>query len=868
MSYYYNLSYKECLAKLKSSKRGLSEKEAKARLQQYGENKIAVSKPISPLKILIKQFKSFLVIVLIIAALVSLVMGFLPGREMEYESSVLILLIVLFNGLFGFLQDFKAEKSIEALKKISVKHAKILREGTVILIKPKELVPGDIVLLEAGEQVPADLRIIEESELSIDESILSGESRPASKTAKPIPNTVALADRKNMAYMNTIITRGTGKGLVVTTANNTEVGKIADEIFSSPSRETPFTKELDTLGKRLGYIILGLILIIAISQFAMDNLDPILIFMIAISLGVAAIPEGLPAVVTLAMAFGTKKMLKQNALVRKLSVVESLGAVDIICTDKTGTITENRMTVKKIFYKSNFYEVTGAGYDEKGEFKLNEEIVDVDEIKPVLEAGLHCNDATLGKDNEGNSAYIGDPTEIALLVAGHKANLKSIYKRVYELPFSEDKKMMVTVHKVDGKLIAFMKGAPEVVLQNSRCSLKQKEIILKANNSMAKKALRVLGFAQKELSKNFKRDELEGNYSFIGLQGMIDPPRDNVRQAIKECLEAGIRVKMATGDNLITAKAIASEVGIGINAINGAELDKHKGMALVNLIEKTDIFARVSPQHKVLILKVLQSQGHIVAMTGDGVNDAPALKNSDVGIGMGIRGADLSKEVSDMVLLDDNFTTIKNAIKEGRTTFENIRKFVNYLLTSNIAEVFVVFIISLFGKLALVPAQLLWINLLTDGLPALALGIDPSLPDIMKQKPKNKKEGILNKKLMTLIIVIGSLLTALIVPIFFVGLKKSLIMAQTMLFTSLVIFEMLRLAVIRSSEKLSLFSNKWLILAVGFSIGLQLLVLYTPLSKFFGVIPLGWFEWGIILGFGTLGYLLSLILTKHIFSKI
>ncbi|MBW2988028.1 haloacid dehalogenase [Candidatus Woesearchaeota archaeon] len=856
---------------------GLSQSEAQERREKYGPNKIIVGKPLSPFKIFINQFRNILVLILIIAAIGSYLIGLLPGHKSQLENTVLILIILFFNGVFGFVQNYKAERSIQALKNMSVTKAKVLRDGKVHLINPEDIVPGDIVLLEQGDKVPADIRLISADALSVDESILTGESMPVTKGVSKLQCDTPLAERYNMVYMNTIITRGNATGVVVATGRATEIGKIAKDVLTASEKKTPFTKELDKLGKRIGYIITGLIIMIAIVQLLIGKADFFTIIMVAISLGVAAIPEGLPAVVTLAMAIGTRKMLKRNALVRKLSVVESLGSVDVICTDKTGTLTENRMTVREIFFNNNKYKVTGVGYSAKGEFLLNGKQVDTSQLKPILEVALNCNNARESVDDKGEVTYIGDPTEIALLVCAQKAGLTQGCKRVHEKPFSPEAKFMVTVHETNGRVVAYIKGAPEVVLSKSSHILdeggvkplaqERKQYLLSINDSMAKSALRVLGFGYKELPQNYTQEDLEQGFVFLGLCGMMDPPREGVKESIRACIEAGIEVKMITGDNLLTAVAVAKEVGLGTRAINGNQLEQMSEEELKRMVSKIDIFARVSPSHKVRVLKALKANGCIVGMTGDGVNDAPALKNSDVGIGMGVRGSDLAKETSDMVLLDDNFVTIKNAIEEGRTIFFNIRKFVNYLLTTNIAEVLVVFIVSLFGKLAITPVQLLWINLLTDGLPALALGVDPTPPGIMKKRPIKHGEGIINKRVLVSIFGIGCVLTAITIPLFFIGLRKSLVMAQTMVFSALVVYEFLRIVMIREQERLSLFSNKWLLLALLTSIALQLVVLYSWLARYFGVVPLGAFEWLLIVAFGAIGYLASVGLTWWIVKR-
>jgi P-type Ca2+ transporter type 2C len=866
---YYQSNEKDVLLHLKSDeKQGLNEKEATKRLNEFGKNALSIESKISPFKIFFSQIKSPLIIILIIAAIIAF---FFNSHEGGYIDSILILIIVFLNVLFGFFQDYKAEKSIEALQKLSVAKAKVIRDGVVHQINSEKLVPGDIVLIDEGEKIPADLRIISCNELHIDESILTGESATVVKHFSKISKTVGLADQKNLCFMNTIVTRGDGVGVVIKTGMKTEVGKIAKSLETT-EKSTPFESELNNLGKKIGFLVIGLILIISVIQLGRLGVNNwIKILMIAVSLGVAAIPEGLPAVVTLALAIGTKKMLKKNSLVRRLSVIQGLGTVDVICTDKTGTLTENMMTVRKLFFNNQFIDLSGIGYNSKGHFSINKQFFDPLSLKPLLEAGFNCNNSTLGKDEHNNKKYLGDPTEIALLISAIKGNVNARMKKVNEIPFSSETKFMITVHKQGKQKKAFIKGAPEEVLKKCKYYLKGKSIlkltdnhkksILESNKKMASEALRVLGFGYKVVEKDYKKD-----FIFVGLQGMIDPPRKNVKDAISACHSAGIEVKMITGDNLQTAKAIAAEVGITGKAVDGQFLNRLSPNALKRMLPEIRIFARVEPQHKIMIVKALKELGHRVAMTGDGVNDAPALKGSDVAISMGRRGSDLAKEVSDIILMDDNFVTIKEAIKEGRTIFNNIRKFVTFLLSTNIAEVLTVFVLSLFGFIPLTAVQLLWINLLTDGFPALALGVDPAQKHIMKQKPLKKGEGIINKSLIKNVLTIGPILFILTSILYFIGLKlDGKALAVSLTFCGFVIYEMLVIANIRMKEKTKIFSNKWLILAILLSLALQLTIVYTPLNKVFNVLPLSLLHWAIIFGMGLVG--LALLVLLNIFKK-
>jgi len=671
-----------------------------------------------------------------------------------------------------------------------------------------------------------------------------------------------------MLFSSTIVTRGKGKAIVVRTGMRTEVGKIASEIQKVEDEPTTFQIELDKLGKKIGIWVIGIIFIMTLIQLLMRNTDFFSLFLTSISLAVAAIPEGLPAVVTLALAFGTRKILKKKGLVRRLSVVESLGAVDTICTDKTGTLTENRMTVTKLFFGNQVYEVTGTGHNINGEFWWDHHKFDSKNLIPLLEAGMVCNNSYFGTSINGEKTYLGDPTEIALLISAKKANIKNNFTKLNEIPFSSLTKRMTVICEKNGKKYSFMKGAPEVVLghcnyvyENGReielNDVKRKQI-LQQNIEFSKQALRVLGFAYKQDGNN-----PETELVFLGLQAMMDPPRKEVKESIKLCKTAGIRVIMITGDNKETALAIAKQVGISGGAIEGIELEKLSLDSLKTKLKTINIFARVSPEHKVRILKALKSEGHIVAMTGDGVNDAPAIKNADVGIAMNLRGTDVARQTSDMVLLDDNFSTIVSAIKEGRTIFNNIRKFVNYLLTSNFAEVFVVFIVSLFGYLPITAIQLLWINLLTDGLPALALGMDPSREGIMSLPPRKKEDKIINRTITKMITLIGIKTTFLICILFFLALNLwGLQVAQTMVFTAFVLSEMFRIAVIRQQEKLKFWSNKWLIFAVSISLALHFLIIYSPLGKYFGVIALTLNQIWVLLSGVLFGGILAMLIAR------
>ncbi|MFP3950347.1 MAG: cation-translocating P-type ATPase [Candidatus Micrarchaeia archaeon] len=874
---WHSIAGDDVLDRLGTGRNGLSGSKAEARLEKFGPNIIALERKVSPLSILADQFNDFLIFILIFASLVSFGLGYLEGNEEYFFDAGLILVIVILNGLFGFFQNYKAEKSLEALKKMAVPKATVLRDGTPSEIDATIIVPGDIMVLSEGDQITADCRILRSSNLLVDESLLTGESVPSSKSPGSLSQDTSLADRSNMLYKGTYVSRGNAWAVVVDTGLNTEVGLIAKAMHGAEEHPTLFQKELDKLGKNIGTGLLAIIAFIAVVQFFLSSMDPITIFLTAIALAVAAIPEGLPAVVTLALALGTMRMAKKNSLVRRLSVVEDLSSVDVICTDKTGTLTENALTVRRLFTDWKSFKVTGRGHSTEGEVLLEGKKASENVYKKLLWCGVLCNNVVMGK-KEGKKEYMGDPTEVAIHIAAKKAGVNAGgYSRTEELPFSSDRKRMTTLNRKGKEYVACMKGAPEVVLERCDRILEggkvrkltdsRKKKILKQNEEMGQDALRVLAFSYKNLKKKkVPEKEAETGHIFIGLQGMVDPPRKEVPDAINACQGAGIRIIMITGDNIATAKAIAKEVGIGDGAVEGRQIEGMPEHELRMKVEKINIFARIAPLEKQRILKALQANGHNVAMTGDGVNDAPALRNSHVGISMGIRGTDIAKQASDMVLLDDNFASIAKAIKEGRTIFNNIRNFVTYLLMANFSEVFVVFFASLAGFVPIRATQLLWINLLTDGAPALVLGSDPPRKHVMKKKPRPSSEGIINKWVMKAIITIGLLDTLLLLALFFYSLPVGEDYARTMLFTGFVFSEATRLIVIRLKDKLSIFSNRWLLIAIAVSFLLQLLVLYTPLSVYFGTVPLGIGDWQVLLGF-LAASIVSVLGVYHFFLR-
>lgn len=864
---------------------GLSPEEASNRLKQYGLNELKEKEKESLLSKVIKQLKDFLVLILIAASVVSGIVG-------EISDAIIIIAIVIVNAVLGVVQEGKAEQALAALQKMSSPNARVIRNGSIQIMPAKNLVSGDLVLIEAGDSVPADLRLVESVNLKVEEASLTGESVPVDKDAQAVFNTdMPIGDRKNMAYMSTVTTYGRGRGIVVGTGSNTQIGKIAEAIQSYKDETTPLQKKLNELGKWLGISCL----IVCILVFGIGFLrggDMLEMFLVAVSLAVAGIPEGLPAVVTIVLALGMKRMVQRNAIVRRLLAVETLGCVTVICSDKTGTLTQNEMTVVKAYTGENVYSVSGQGYNPKGEFYLNENKIkpeDDQNLKLLLALGVLANDASLElKDPKDNQwGIIGDPTEGALITIGakggmQKTEMNSSYNRVAELPFDSDRKMMTTFHKdfIENKIVSFTKGAPDIVL--SKCSryfsngsiseMTQEQLnkISAINSQFASGALRVLAFAYKsynEVPKIIKSEEVENDLIFVGLMGMIDPARVEALDAIRTCRKAGIKPVMITGDYKDTAVAIAKELGLmkeGDRVLTGTDLDNTSDEDLFNGIDNISVYARVSPEHKVRIVETLRRKGHIAAMTGDGVNDAMALKRADIGVSMGITGTDVAKGTADIILMDDNFATIVAAVEEGRIIYSNIRKFVFFLLSCNIGEILIVFLSILFNlPVPLVPIQLLWVNLVTDSFPALALGTEKGEPDIMNQKPRNAKEPILNKIMITGILVQSIALFAAVIMAYIWGLNKyagsifnpsdeGLLIARTIAFATLILAELIRAYSSRSERysiiKLGVFSNKSMVTATFTSFLLLLAVIYVPfLEPIFKTYALQLIDWAVII---------------------
>ncbi|MBM3232023.1 cation-translocating P-type ATPase [Candidatus Pacearchaeota archaeon] len=859
-------------------KNGLTEVIASQRLKDFGLNEIKRESNVSALVIFFRQFKSFIIYLLIFALIVSTLLG-------EYVDSIVIFAILILNATFGFVQEYRAEKSIEALKKLSSLKAKVIRNGELREIDSTLLVPGDIIMVEDGDKVPADARVIESFSLSCLESSLTGESSPTGKHSETLKGNLVINDQKNMIFSGTLVTNGRGKCVVTGTGMRTELGKIAHLLEGVEKEATPLQIKLDKFGKFVGLgVIFVSIMIFLIGFFREGLLSELIIgdysrffehvevwLITAIALAVAAVPEGLPAVVTISLAIGVKRLLRKNSLIRRLPSVETLGETNVICCDKTGTLTKNEMTVRNIFVNKKDYVVSGEDYSDKGLISMNGKQFS-ERDSTILNIGALCNNAVLHKEN---ATITGDPTEAALLVSALKGGidykiLREKFVRVDEIPFDASRKMMSTLHKNGKEFLFYTKGAPERVLDKCshilvdgrvvRMTEKMKKEILDKNKSYASQALRVLGFAYKIMKKKEKMVEKE--LIFVGLQGMIDPPKIEIKDYMERTKTAGIRVIMITGDNINTANAIARDIGLTGEAIEGIHFSMLGNIEKRNIIKTTNIFARVEPAHKLEILKLLQESGAVVAMTGDGVNDAPALKSADLGIAMGIKGSDVSKEASDMVLTDDNFSTIVSAVEEGRGIYSNILSFVKYLLSSNLAEVMIVVFAILFGlPLPFTALMLLWINLVTDGLPALALSVDPYPRGMMNISPRNKNEPILTRSRLFSMFYMSILITAGVLGLFVWSLSKfnDLAHAQTIVFTSVVVFELVRAYIVRKESNIPTFSNFWLLIAVLTSFGLQLLVLYTPLGVLFDTVALSLSDWSYIAVTTFAVFVLSLI---------
>ena len=803
----------------------------------------------------IDQFKDFMIIVLIIAAVIS---GFLG----ELTDAVVILMIVILNAVLGVVQENKAEESLAALKRMSAPSAKVLRNGRYDVIPARMLVPGDVVILETGDLVPADIRITKALNLKVQEAALTGESVPVEKDIEPLSmKNVPLGDRVNMGYSGSLVTYGRGEGIVVGTGMDTEVGKIAKMIQSVEEVETPLKKKLQALGKVLGIAALAICAVIFIVGVAYGK-EIFEMFLTSVSLAVAAIPEGLPAIATIVLAIGVQRMVKRNAIVRRLPSVETLGSATVICSDKTGTLTLNKMTVERLFYNSRVHSVN----------KDTEPLDSGEHFRLLVTAGVLCNDSKL-KETDGGIVALGDPTETALVDLGlkvgiNKEQLEASQPRVDEVPFDSKRKLMTTVHALESHYRVYTKGAVEELLKISDSILldgkvvkleqQYRDAIIKTNEEMARDALRVLGMAYKDiwdLSRGSGEQAYENGLTFIGMMGMIDPPRPEAKEAVALCKRAGIKPVMITGDHSVTAVAIARDLGIlteGEEAVTGAELEDISDQDLEERIDRISVYARVSPEHKVRIVKAWQARGQVVAMTGDGVNDAPALKIADIGAAMGIVGTDVSKEASDMVLTDDNFATVVAAVEEGRVIFANILKAIQFLLSCNVGEILTLFVATMLNwHEPLLPIHILWVNLVTDSLPALALGVDPAEKNIMDRKPRNPEKNIFDKGMITRIVYQGIMVGALTLAAFVFGSQRSLEAGRTMAFTVLALSQLVHAFNVRSNRqsvfKVGLLSNRYLLGAVVLSALLVFAVLEVPLlASMFKVTALGAAEWKMV----------------------
>ncbi len=862
---YYDKEIEEVLEILKTNKDGLTKVESSHRLGKYGENVLLSKSKINPLKIFLNQFKSSIIYILLFAVVLTILLK-------HYTDSILIIIILVANAVIGFFQEYSAQKSLEALKQLGKTNAKVYRDLKLIEIDSKYLVPGDIIYLEAGDKVPADCRIIESSLLKVEESSLTGESSTINKNSEKILKKSAINEQKNMLFSSSSIALGTAKAIVVYTGMNTQVGYITKLVDEAKEQMTPLQEKLDIFGKKLAYIIVFICLfiffiLILTKGYSLENL--IIFGLVAVSLAVAAVPTALPAVVTITLSVGVKRLLKKNVLVRNLSSVETLGSCDVICTDKTGTLTQNQMTVREAWTLDKNASVDGVGYNPVGYIS--------EQLNPLLfKIGLFCNNSSLYKEN-GIWKISGDPSEAALIVSARKFGFKEkeAYNRLDEIPFDSSRKLMSVLCLENNNLISYVKGAPDQLLEKCAFVIKNgkkvkisKEIknkILEQNILYAKKALRVLAFAYKECKS--KEDFNEENLVFVGLQAMIDPPRPDVIDAVKKTKEANIRTIMITGDYKETALAIGREIGIEGLVLSGLELDEMSDNDLKKALKNnTNIFARVIPEHKQRIVSALQDLGHIVAMTGDGVNDAPALKKANIGVAVG-SGTDVAKEAADFVLLDDSFTNIVNAIEEGRGIYDNIQKTIMHLLSGNLGEVLIIFLAVILGfNLPLTAILLLWINLITDGAPALAFSVDPYNKNIMKRKPI-KDKSILPKDKLILIAVLGFISSLIALFLFKLfggsGNDLELELAQTMIFTYVVISEIILIFIIRNQYKIKQFTNSYLWFAILFSILMQIFLIFTPLREIFNLQVLGFVEIIAIFLAGIIFFISYLIYSKY-----
>lgn len=882
---WYLISNPEIESLLKSNiEDGLTNAEVEKRLQQYGTNTLTSAPGRSALSIFIAQFQSLIVVLLIIAAIIAFIM-----HDTIIEGTAILIVIIL-NAVIGFFTELRAEQAITALQEQNVPIAHVIRNGDEHQIPAAKLVPGDLVVLSTGERVPADGRIIESIQLQIQEASLTGESLPVNKTDEAIPphdDDIPLGDRINMGYMGTVITGGRGLMMVTSTGMSTEIGKIGTLIDEAEVQDTPLERRLEQLGRALIGIV-GVLCIVIVGAGVWRGEEPLHMLEVGISLAIAAVPEGLPAVATMTLALGVQRMAKKNGLVRRLPAVETLGSTTVICTDKTGTLTKNEMTVTRVVLNGDQLDVTGSGYETQGSFLIDGKPVntkDNEHLQLALKIATLCNDAELERTNKG-TIVLGDPTEGALIVAGEKAGLdhdqlEEDYERIDEVPFDSETKRMVTVHRApDGKLYAYMKGSQAVVMDSSPLFMSHdgirpltqhdKDYINDLNRVMAEQALRVLAVAYRELPENYTEEDLISNMTYVGLFGMIDPLRDEAKLAIEQSHTAGIRTIMITGDQPITASEIARQLGLDTDktgrkyrTVHARELDNLDEAGWDKIVSEAAVFARVSPEHKLRIVESLQKQNQIVAMTGDGVNDAPALRKADIGVAMGIKGTEVAKETADMIISDDNFATIVQSIEQGRMIYSNIQRFIHYLFSCNLSEILTVFTAIMLGwPLPLVALQILWLNIITDVFPALALALEPSAPNVMKHKPRDPKENLLNRSFATLIAWQGLLLAGVTLTAFYIGMQwygtgEELPHAITISFMTLALSQTFHAFNARSQMETvfnsRLFSNKWLWGAIVMCVLLQVAAVNVPfLQQVLGTVPISMRDWALIAGLSLL----------------
>ncbi len=867
---FYAVEPKEAFRELASSEKGLSGQEASDRLKKHGFNELVKKRKITPIKIFLRQFKSFLIILLLFASLISIY----PLQD--YPEAAGMIAILLLTACLGFVQEYRAEKAIEALEKISAPTGKVLRDGNVVKIPAKEIVPGDVILLEAGDICPADSRIFSVSSLQIDEAVLTGESVPSPKITARYIQLTTVPDQENMAFAGTVVTYGKGLAVVTATGMRTEFGKIAESLAEQEDGKTPLQVKFEDMARKIGIGVVVLVIIVFLFRFFVEKqavLADLLIF--SVSLAVAAVPSALPAIVTISFALGASAMAKKNMIIKKLPATESIGAVTFICSDKTGTLTKNQMTATRVFANNEVIEVTGSGYVPRGQFLSDGKPANIRQLSQLLKIATLCSNAKLSRKGKSYEV-IGDPTEGSLLVLAEKAGFSAGKNtQVAELPFDSERKLMTVISK-SSRTEAYVKGAPDIILKLCKSVLvngkvkpltpKERQRISKANDAFASSALRVLGFAYKQVPqmKKYEKGTVEKGLIFVGLVGMIDPPREEVKEAVIKCQEAGIKIMVITGDHPLTTRAIARQLNLMGETdviLTGDEIEKMNDSELYERIEEVRIIARAMPSHKSRIVDMLKRKKHVVAMTGDGVNDAPALKKADVGIAMGITGSDVAKEAAESTLVDDNFASIVNAVSEGRNIFDKIIKSARYLLSCNLGEIFAVFFAVLLRlPMPLLPLQILMMNILTDGLPALGLSAESSEDDVMKRAPRDPKKGIFTKGMLMLTVGFGIIMGIGTLHIFrhYYLETNNLAYAQTVAFTTLVMFEMFAVIGNRSLHpfrKLNIFSNKWLLLGIISSVLLQVAVIYfSPLQTVFGTVPITLEDWMKILMVSSAGF--------------